>query len=239
MKQKFYFVTALAFVLLVSTSCIFIGPSVKGNGNVAEENRKVGPFEKISVSRGMNVYISQGEKPAILVKADENLLDVIETKLEDNTLKITTSENIRSATSKKVFVTVTKISGIKSTAGSNVFSETLLEQENLEVTSAAGSNIKLEVKADDLTVSASSGANIMLEGVAGTFSGKATSGANIKAEGLKTNKCFVRAGSGANVWVSVNDTFEGSAGSGGNVFYYGNPKSVDTQSSSGGNVIRK
>ena len=33
--------------------------------------------------------------------------------------------------------------------------------------------------------------------------------------------------------------FEGHASSGGNVFYYGNPNSVDVHSSSGGNVIKK
>ena len=238
MKQSVLFLATL-FLSAIFQSCLFIGPSVKGNGNVVEETRKAGPFEKISVSRGMNIYITQGESPRILVKADENLLDAIETKTEDNTLKITTSENIRQAKSKKVFVTITGISEIKSAAGSNVYSENILETETLEINSSSGSNMKLQVKIGDLSVSSSSGSNVRLEGTAQRFHGKSSSGANIKAEELTVNHCNATTSSGANLWISVVETFEGKASSGGNIYYSGNPKSVNLESSSGGNLIKK
>ncbi len=239
MKKKILVFSSFIVTILLATSCIFSGPSIRGNGNVVEQKRKVGEFDEIRVSRGMNVYISQGDKTAVVVKADENLLDAIETRIEGDALKVTTNSNIRKATSNKVYVTTPDISVVKSFAGSNVYSETTIKSKNLEVSSSAGSNLKLEVNAGHLNVSASAGSNIKLEGKADSFSGKATSGSNIKAEDLTTTNCYAKTSSGANFWITVKNDFEGHASSGGNLFYYGNPKSTDINKSSGGNVIKK
>lgn len=237
MKNKVVILISLSLALL--TSCIFIGPSKKGNGHVVEQTRKISSFDKIKVSRGMNVYISQGNEIHVVVKADENLLDVIRTEVDNHTLKISATENIRRATSKKVYVTLPEIYAVTAVAGSNVFSENVLHSEQLEVSSSAGSNIKLEVDSDELTTSASAGSNIKLEGKAKSFTGKASSGANIKAEELTTADCNARASSGANLWITVTETLEAKANSGGNVIYFGQPKTNNSESSSGGNIVKR
>lgn len=239
MKQKIQILLTLFISLILSTSCIFTGPSIRGNGNVVEENRKTGSFDEIVVSRGMNVYISHGNYTKVKVKADENLLEAIETNVEDNTLKITATANIRNATVKKVFVIVPHISKIKSSSGSNVFSETELPYSDLDLLCSAGSNMKLKVNSEDLDVSASAGSNMMLEGTARNITGSASSGSNIKAKELKTKTANVKVSSGANFWISVNNKLEASASSGGNIFYYENPQSNDISTSSGGNIIKK
>jgi len=238
MKQKILTILSFIFVTAFFSSCI-LGPSVRGNGNVIEEQRKTGSFDEIKVSRGMNVYISQGDVQKIVVEADENLMDYIETNIEGNALKVTTSANIRNSKSKKVFVTVTDISNIHATAGSNIFSETEISANDLEVSSTAGSNIKLSVSVKNLDVSASAGANIMLEGQAENATEKASAGSNIKSEDLTVKDCSAHVSSGANIWVKVTGEMEGKASSGGNVFYYGEPASIDSETSSGGNIIKK
>jgi hypothetical protein len=237
MKNKVVILISLSLALL--TSCIFIGPSKKGNGHVVEQTRKISSFDKIKVSRGMNVYISQGNEIHVVVKADENLLDVIRTEVDNHTLKISATENIRRATSKKVYVTLPEIYAVTAVAGSNVFSENVLHSEQLEVSSSAGSNIKLEVDSDELNTSASAGSNIKLEGKTKSFTGKASSGANIKAEELTTADCNARASSGANLWITVTETLEAKANSGGNVIYFGQPKTTNSESSSGGNIVKR
>jgi hypothetical protein len=138
-----------------------------------------------------------------------------------------------------VYVTIPGISEIKSAAGSNVYSENTLETEALVIGTSSGSNMKLQVEAGELSVSSSSGSNVRLEGTAETFTGKASSGANIKAEDLRVTHCNATTSSGANLWISVGETFEGKASSGGNIYYSGNPKTVNLESSSGGNLIKK
>lgn len=238
MRQTIQLLSVLFLTSIIATSCMFTGSFINGNGNVVEENRKTGEFDEIIVSRGMNVYITQGEFTKVVVKADENLLEVIETKVEDQALIIRATENIRKATAKKVYVTTPNINLIKTSSGSNVYAETVLESENLDVSSSSGSNIKLKVNAHNLTASSSSGSNIRLEGMATTFDGSASSGSNIKAGELNSIECKTDVSSGANIRISVKDKLEAHAGSGGNIFYKGNPEITEIEKSSGGNVIK-
>jgi len=239
MKQKFQILATFIFSLLLTTSCIFTGPSIKGNGKVVEDTRKTKDFDEIKVTRGINVYIIQGDHQKVVVKADENLLDVIETKVEGNTLKVSASQNIRNASSKRVYVTISDLSRISSSSGSNVFSETELKFKDLELKSSAGSNMKLDVNVNNLDASASAGSNMKLGGIARNFTGSASSGSNIKSEDLNAKNGNVKVSSGANIWITVKDDFEGHANSGGNIFYYGNPETTDIHKSSGGNIIKK
>lgn len=236
MKQKIVILTS-AIISLLFSSCIF-SPSINGNGNVAQENRTTEAFDEIKVSRGMNVYISLGNETKVVVRADENLLDIIETEVIGNVLKVSTDANIRKAKEKKVFITTPNLKVVEAFAGSNVFSENTLETDELEVSASAGANIKLEINSGSTTTTASAGSNIKLEGKSESLYAKASSGSNIKAENLKTNKCTAKVSSGANIWVSAKNNFKGNASSGGNIFYYGNPSNTDINRSSGGNVIK-
>ena len=78
-KQKILVLAILSLPLLF-TSCI-LSPSIKGNGNIVEEKREIEPFDEIKVSRGINLYITQCDTTELLIRADENLIDVIETEV--------------------------------------------------------------------------------------------------------------------------------------------------------------
>jgi hypothetical protein len=229
----------LAAISLLLSSCWFLGPSVKGNGNVTEEIRQVKEFDQIEVSRGMNVYITQGSPAKVVVIADNNLHEVIETKVEGEVLKVYVNENIRWAKEKKVMVTVEKLSRVETTSGSNSYSQNQIMSDDLELSAGSGANLHMEVNAKNLKADCSAGANIHLSGLAKEAELEASSGANLKGQELKADNCKMRASSGANVYATVTGRLEAKASSGGNVNYYGEPTSKEIESSSGGNVNRK
>jgi hypothetical protein len=235
--KKAAIVLTVIFISAILGSCIFFG-SVEGNRKVVEQTRDLGQFDKISVTRGMNVYISNGSSTKVVIKADENLLDVIETTVADGTLKVSCNKIIRKAESNKVFVTVTNLQLLKTTTGSNVFSEDTLQFQTLNIKSTAGSNVKLALKAGELNVSAVTGSNIFLNGTAKSLTVKANSGANVKAGDLMAENCFVKASSGANIWINVQKLLEVNVSSGGNLYYSGEPNPLRMIKSSGGNVFK-
>ena len=240
MKTKhIQLIGVVAFLTILFSSCWFMGPSVKGNGKVTEETRQVDEFDQIKVSRGMNVYITQGSLAKVVVVADNNLHEVIETEVEGGVLKVYVNENIRWAKEKKVMVTVEKLSGVEVTSGSNAWSQSQIMSENLELKATSGANMKMDVNARRLKADCSSGANIHLSGLAKEAELETSSGANLKGQELKADNCKMRASSGANVWATVVDRLEAKASSGGNVFYYGEPSSTEIDASSGGNVNRR
>jgi hypothetical protein len=67
---------------------------------------------------------------------------------------------------------------------------------------------------------------------------KANSGSNIKAGDLLSENCTVKASSGANIWIKVQKSLNASVSSGGNLWYSGEPGSLDVAKSSGGNVFK-
>lgn len=236
MKQKILILSLL--ILTVSMHSCVLSPSVKGDGNVTEEERKTADFDGIKASRGMNVYITQGDDFRVMVKADENLHDYIETQVDNGILVVSSSANIRKSKAKAVYVTLPNVETVKASAGSNVFTESGIRANELDVKSSAGSNINLEVKADKIMVSASAGSNIWLKGAADQLNAAASSGSNIKAGDLKTDKAEIKVSSGANIWTLVDQSFSAKASSGGNIFYAGNPSQTEINKSSGGNVIK-
>ena len=238
-RNQFLQIGIFAFLSIIFSSCWFLGPSVKGNGNVTEEVRQVRDFDQIKVSRGMNAYITQGSPAKVVVIADNNLHETIETKVENGVLKIFVNENIRWAKEKKVIVTVEKLTGVETSSGSNAWSQSSIMSENLELKATAGSNLTMEINAKYLSAQCSSGANIKLSGLAKEAKLKTSSGANLKAEDLKAEQCEMRASSGGNVSSSVTGKLDADASSGGNIVYYGEPTSIEINTSSGGNIHRR
>ena len=234
MIKRILFLIAVTLSLIVQ-SCV-LSPSIKGNGNVQQEERNVDDFDEIKASRGVNVYLSQGEETKVLVRADENLLDVIETEVLGDELIIRSKQNVRNAEAFKVFVTSPVYESVKSSAGANVYSETEIVSDDLEVSASAGANITLEVNAGGLEASASAGANVRLEGLTRECNAHASAGSNIKAEDLKTKNAELKVSSGANIWISIDNNLKASASSGGNIFYRGEPSQTNINKSSGGNV---
>jgi len=229
----------LSLSALLFSSCIGLGPSIKGNGKVVEENRMVDPFSGIRVSRGMDVYISQDSIQKVVVQADENLLDAIETRVEDSNLVITVTENIREAKSRKVLISIKNLKEISAMAGSNVFTNETVRFNNLKLSSMAGSNLNLELITHSLLANAAAGSNILLKGKADNSEYKAMAGSNIKAGDFKTGKSVAKANTGSNIWLNVTSEINANTNSGGNIYYSGNPSTTVVKNSTGGNTIHK
>jgi len=238
-KKQFQLIGIFAILCIVFSSCWFLGPSIRGNGNVKEETRQVGSFDQIKVNRGMNVYISQGSPAKVVVIADSNLHEVIETEVRNGVLEVTTKENIRWAKEKKVMVTVEKLSEVETSSGANVWSQMQIMSDDLKLHASSGSNLTMDVNAKMLNAECSSGANVKLSGLAKEAELDASSGANLKGEPLKAEQCNMSASSGGNVSSTVTGKLDAHASSGGNVIYYGEPTATNINTSSGGNIHHK
>jgi len=220
-------------------SCMFMGPSVKGDGEIKEKVREVGAFHGVRVTSGMNVHLVQGDQQKVVVSADANLHDLIETNVEDGILEIKALANIWRAEKKEVIVTTSELSEITGTAGSNIYTDNRLKAGKIHIRGSAGSNLRLSINGQNMEVSANSGSNIYIEGTADELIIKTSSGANIKAGDLLVSKCDARASSGGNLWITAGNELIANASSGGNIFYNGSPETLETINSSGGNIIKK
>ncbi|MGC1633500.1 MAG: head GIN domain-containing protein [Gelidibacter sp.] len=227
-------VTSILSLSLVSCS---FNLGVKGNGNVLTKERTIDrSFDQIQVSRGLDVYLTQSETESLTVQADENLHDIIITKIEGNVLKIYADKNIRYAATQKVMVNFKNISKISASSGSDVYGTGMISADNLELESASGGDIELEVHVNSLDGIASSGSDIKIKGIAKQLYAKASSGSDIDATHLTTLTTNASSSSGADIVVNVSKELTAKAESGGDIKYLGNPEKVNTSGSVSGSV---
>lgn len=216
-------------------SCNFMG--VNGNGNVISKERSInGNFDHIEVSRGLDVYLTQNETESLTVQADENLHEIIITKVENNILKIYTEENISYSEAKKVTVSFKNISKISASSGSNVYATSLISADNLELNTSSGADMDLEVKVKNLQCNASSGGDLKVIGVADALIANASSGSDINARNLSTLTTNASASSGADIVVNVSKELTAKAASGADITYLGNPETVNKSNEVSGSI---
>ncbi len=227
-----------AAVALLFSSCgngIFNG--IKGTGNVQKEMRSVsGKFTKISVSRGIEVIVEQGNDVFIEVETDQNLLKHIITKVENGTLVVTSDENIYSADAETVHVKLPIIDGLETTSGSNIKCKSILKGTNIAIKSSSGSEIEAALEYDTISSESTSGSSINLSGKALKSTSQSSSGSTIDAAGLLANEVVAEATSGSSTEVHPLVSLKGKASSGASINYDSNPKTVSKEETSGGSV---
>ena len=234
---------ALALSILLS-SCGFdinfgdFSSGEKGNGIVTTDTRTVTEdFTAVSSSEGLNVYVTQADEFKIKVEADENIIDLIGTDVKNGALKIYAIKNIGNAT-KKVFVSLPKISELKSSSGSHLKTESPITSGRLTIDASSGSILYADITADNIDIDGSSGANITLLGNVKNATIDASSGSNINAKDLATMFCDAESSSGGNISIEVSESLTADASSGGNISYSGKAKVTSKKSVSGSVTFR-
>ncbi|MCH9660685.1 MAG: DUF2807 domain-containing protein [Bacteroidetes bacterium] len=235
-------ISLLALLTLTATACHFdinLGQT-HGNGNVTTEERpSSGNFSEVKGSAGIDVFLTEGDENKIVVEADENLLELIETEISNGKLHIgvVSGNNIGRAKAKKVHVTyASTLTAVSASSGADVIGNSVIKSEFLSLDSSSGADLEVEVIAKELIADVSSGADIKITGRAEHLVADASSGSDLKAKDLKVKTCRAEASSGADIVVNVRDEIDGSASSGGDIRYYGNPTAVSVRDGASGNV---
>ena len=237
--------TIIRFTTILFVTFYFQGTNLLATQvNSDRQARQISGFHGVSVSSGIDLYLMQKDVEEVFVEAKSDELDKILTIVEEGILKIYIKEksffvlNWNTST-RKVYVSFKTLSKLRASAGSDVFSQSVLKLDKLDLQASSGSDIKLELEANELNVETSSGSDISLKGKATVIQADASSGSDINAFELETKKCTASVSSGSDIEVNVTEELDANASSGGDIEFTGNPKSKNFHESSGGDVHGK
>ena len=225
--MKTLILTVLSAFVLTSCNFDFVVNGERGNGDVVTKTRNVEDFDGVRGSAGLDVFLEKGSENKVVVEADSNLHEYIETEVVNGVLKVRTSRNINRAKAKKVYVTFTELNTVEASSGADVISNDVIRAEELSISSSSGADLEIEIDAREVTAKCSSGADIKLSGRAKYFTADASSGSDINARNLDATKVRAEASSGADVVVNVQESLDAKASSGGDIKYYGDPVTVN------------
>ncbi|SFE59855.1 head GIN domain-containing protein [Thermophagus xiamenensis] len=223
------------FVSLLSISFGLFLFAQEGQENMNKETRIIKDFNKLKVTKGINVTLIKGDEP----KAEINIVNaptsdvIIENDQNELTVKMRTK--VYQDVKVQVYLTYTDIRSISVGSGGNVDNEGVLTAKLLTLDAGLDGVINLNVEVDALeaTVSAS---RIALEGYSKTIEVKASTGGKFQGERLEAEKAYIAANTGGIVSVNVSGLLDAKASTGATVEYTGNPQKLNIKETLGGKV---
>lgn len=231
-----------ALIAVVSTSCVIDGwnNGISGNGNVEEETRDITGFTGVLISSGIDVLLSEGDVFEVRVVADENLMEVIETRLNGSMLEVGTDRvNIRNAKSKKVYVTLPELSALRVSSAGDCKGQNLFHCDQLEMGISSAGDLDLEVEARRIDLDISSSGDARLAGKTELFNASLSSAGDLHAFDLQAGKVKVDVSSAGDARVFATDEISMSASSAGNIHYKGDARVIRSSKSSAGDIVKK
>lgn len=209
-----------------------------------KKDRSVSGFSGLSVSSGIDVYLTQGgsEKLTFDVKGVDE--DDVKSEVRNGTLKLYIDRqgmnwNWGRNTYVKAYLTFQQLNNIQAGGGSDVVGQGTLSFNDLNVEAGGGSDVTLALKADKLNASASGGADLKLNGSARTLNANGSGGSDLDAHKLTVEICNANSSGGSDVYVNATRELSMKASGGSDIYYYGAAKVVAKSESGGSDISRR
>lgn len=234
----------LIFMLLVGLfmfgsrtfHCNNFGFGVRGEGPVRTETRSASGFHAIDMSIAGDVEVSVADNFSVEVQAQENLLPILKTDVEDGVLKIYFSENVSSHEDLKVRVSAPAFDGFSLGGSGTIRAMTPIRAENMELEIAGSGDISIpQAEFGSAASSIAGSGSIELGGKANSLKSKIAGSGDVKAKQLTANELNVEISGSGSVTCDVVQTLKASIAGSGDVFYSGQP-AVETNVSGSGSV---
>lgn len=228
MKHSNRIIAGLVFLILS------VSPEILN----AQENLTITGFNEISVSSGIDLYLTQSNSENIRINAHPDLLKNVIIEKQGKTLVIKYKNNLNWSKlvknqGTKVYVNYKNLQALNASGGSDVISQNTIKTESLALNASGGSDMELQVNVKELDIHASGGSDIDLKGSAVNMSAAISGGSDLDAFSLTTENARVTASGGSDANIQVTKALDASANGGSDVNYKGNPAVKKSSDKSG------
>jgi hypothetical protein len=228
------FVSIAAVVLVAGCSL----NAIEGSGVVDVEMRDVSGFDRVALSHTGNVVLRQGDSEGLSVRADDNLMQYIETEVRNGTLHIGVSPRAATAVLRPTVpitfdVTFKELAGL-SVSGSGSFELGDLETPYFEMAVSGSGDIGIaELTAEEVRTTISGSGDISIGGSVARQSVEVSGSGRYMGQDLAAGDSRIQiSGSGLVVFEAVERLDVSITGSG-TVRYFGSPAVKESISGSG------
>jgi hypothetical protein len=217
--------------------------SVTGSGQLRSEARAVTGFQAISVRGSITLVLRQGAREGVELRADDNLLPLLEARVVDHggvpTLEIGAKDDTEFSSRHPIVATVDLVTlRALNVAGSCDVTSESLKVPGLRVAMAGSGQMRLrQLAVDELSVKVSGSGEIELAGRAATLALAVAGSGNANARGLEADDASVNVAGSGDATVNARKTLNVSIAGSGRVAYTGSA-AVKTAIAGSGSVKR-
>lgn len=238
MKKQVLFVC-----MMVSTLLAMAQEKVVVNDKNAQQ-RSTGSFTEISVSGGIDLYLSPDEHEVVVVSAsDPKYRDRIVTRVNGNRLEIFFDNKGMTRwpdrMNLKAYVSFRTLQKLKASGASDVYVNGVIKSPSLELHMSGASDFNGAVMADELRIHQSGSSDSRISGKADRVTIDVSGASDVKAYDLTVNYCNVEASGASDIQITVNKELNARASGSSDVQYRGEGLIRDIKTSGASSVSRK
>jgi len=139
---------------MLTVSCVVYSqrkPKIKGNKNVIEVRETLPRFNAIELNDDLDIVLQAASTEEYIIEADDNLMDVLKFRVENETLVISSYYKITSKRKLNITVNFVQLYHITAHAG-NIVVKNRFSTDFLEVSTFDSGRVEIDVDADELVV---------------------------------------------------------------------------------------
>lgn len=210
----------VVLLAVAGTGCFdIVFGGVQGSGTVESEQRDVGPFTRIDLTGSPDVDVRVGEPLEVIVETDDNLLPLIETRVEGDTLHVGSTKSYSTRKGVVIRVRVPSLESV-SVQGSG----------DITATGVAGESFEAEVTGSGDIV-----ARGTVRSVRATISGSG----DIDLSDLRAEDAAVTVRGSGDIEVYATGELDASVVGSGDIRYRGDPSDVRREVTGSGDIVAR
>jgi hypothetical protein len=222
MKRKreiLIIITGIAFLTVVSW---IVSPSI-GMAEVISETRDVPKFHSIRLSVHGDVTVTQGTSQSLEIRADDDVMPRLKTKVKNGTLVISATGIVRGPALLEIDIEMEEIKGLHISGSGTIKFNNSIEADSVSLKISGSGSIILELDASDIDTNISGSGAINLSGTVRSHTIEINGSGDMKAFDLKTEETSVRISGSGDCKVNVSENLDVKISGSGDLEYRGSP----------------
>jgi hypothetical protein len=256
--KRFATLAGLA-VILTTSACFFdddhFGPCENGQGERVTRELNLPDFTAIDLRIDAQVYIEQGDEQFVEVRAQRNIIDLLNRDVRDGEWEIEFDQCAFDFSTVEIWITVKDLDRVGNSASGDIEGLSLFNLSTLDVFVSGSGDISLTVDAFDLDIRNSGSGDIEIDVQASDVSARISGSGDVELYGFTDDLSVTVSGSGdfegfgleaqtADLTISgsgfiecwVTDYLDVFISGSGNVYYKGFP-AIDVNITGSGDLI--
>jgi hypothetical protein len=212
---------------------------IAGSGQITTTNYPLAGFECVEAGSSFDVHIQPGEKFAVTVTTDSNLIEDLSVTQDGKWLRLGTRSAVNISPTKLVAnITMPSLTDI-SASGATHFDLGSFKMDNFEVRASGASRIDGDIHAQRGYLDCSGASEVTLSGEILSLTLKGSGASRLNCSKLMASKTDVDLSGASNADVNAREQMDYDLSGASDLNYAGNPRIGQSQCSGASNASRK
>ncbi len=207
---------------------------IRGGQNIVKKELQLAPITGFGLSAAADVVLRQGDAQAIFIEINENLLQNLNTDVEDGYWKISFEDIVPMNFSCTVYITVPDLKTIRLSGAGDIETEgTFRSQNEMNLSISGAGDLKMDLICPKIETKISGVGDVVLSGETDELTVSLSGVGDFEGHLLRAKNANVHISGIGGAYVDVSDNLDAKVSGLGGLTYVGQPKVVSKVSGLG------